>query len=309
VAPQAEHVTFDDLCDLLRRDYARRQNRSCIEQRLAHPLRVFAGRRALSITAEEIERLFDARLAAGASVATANRDAAALRPMFRLGVKKKLLPKGSEPDIELRPEDNVRQGFLEAGDLDAFLDALRQRDPVVADITEMAFLTLMRRQNTLRLTWPQFELTIEQGHVTGGELRLPGTQTKNRQPLAMPLTGRLLALIGRRWQARVEACPFVFHRAGQRVVEFRSAWREATEAIGMSGLIVHDLRRSGARALIRTGVPEDVVMRMGGWRTRSMLARYNIVDTTDLADAQAKMDAVLAAPGPRKVVALRRPGS
>lgn len=34
-----------------------KNNRSSIEQRLVHPLSVFAGRRALSITAEEIEQL------------------------------------------------------------------------------------------------------------------------------------------------------------------------------------------------------------------------------------------------------------
>jgi hypothetical protein len=69
--------------------------------------------------------------------------------------------------------------------------------------------------------------------------------------------------------------------------------------------VFHDHRRSGARTLLRAGVSEDVVMKMGGWRTRSMLTRYNIVDTSDLADAQQKLDAALAAPGPRKVVALR----
>jgi len=95
VAPQAERVTFEDLCDLIRRDYARKGNRSRIEQRLAHPLRVFAGRRALSITDEEIEQMIDARSAAGASDATANRDAAAVRHMFRLAVKKKILPKAA----------------------------------------------------------------------------------------------------------------------------------------------------------------------------------------------------------------------
>jgi hypothetical protein len=53
-------------------------------------------------------------------------------------------------------------------------------------------------------------------------------------------------------------------------------------------------------------VSEDVVMKMGGWRTRSMLTRYNIVATDDVADAQAKLDQALAAPAPRKVVPLRR---
>jgi hypothetical protein len=37
-----------------------------------------------------------------------------------------------------------------------------------------------------------------------------------------------------------------------------------------------------------------------------MLSRCNIVDAADLADAQAKLNAALAAPGPRKVVPLRK---
>jgi integrase len=305
VAPQAERVTFEDLCDLIRRDYARKGNRSRIEQRLAHPLQVFAGRRALSITDEEIEQMRDARVAAGASDATANRDAAAVRRMFRLAVKKKILPKGSGPDIELPGEDNARQDFLEAADLDAFLAALREREPVVADCTEFAFCTCLRRENVLGLTWPMLQLEVAWGAVVGGELRLPGTATKNKKPLALPLTGRLLALIARRWDAGIPACPYVFHRAGRRVVMFRSAWRAARTAIGQPDLKFHGLRRSGARALRRLGVDELTIMALGGWKTRSMFARYAIVDSRDLGEAQQKLDAALATPGPRKVVALR----
>ena len=36
---------------------------------------------------------------------------------------------------------------------------------------------------------------------------------------------------------------------------------------------------------------------------------YNVVSTDDLSDAQARMDAALAAPGARTVVPLRRAGS
>jgi integrase len=305
VAPSAQKVTFEDLCDLLRRARTRKGNRSHIEQRLAHLARVFAGRRALSITAEEVEQYLDDRIASGAAIATANRDASELRHAFRLAVQADLLPKA--PAITLRREDNAREDFLEAAALDAFLAALRQLDdPVIADCTEFGFCTLMRRANVLGLEWSRLELIIEQDHVTGGELRLPGTATKNKKPLTMPLTGRLLEVIDRRLQQRVLACPFVFHRNGHPVVEFRGAWRAATKAIGQPGFTFHGLRRSGARPLIRAGVPEDIVMKMGGWKTRSMLSRYNIVDTRDLADAQAKLNAVLAAPGPRKVVALRR---
>jgi integrase len=305
VEPQARRVMFEDLCDLIRRDYARKGNRSHIEQRLAHPLSVFAGRPALSITSVEIDEMIDARIAAGASIATANRDAAAVRRMFRLAVKKEILPKGSGPDIELRPGEGVRDDFLEAADLDPFLAALRQREPVIADCTEFAFCTCLRRENVLGLEWTRLQLEVEAGHVVGGELRLRGTVTKNKKPLAMALTGRLLALVDRRWQQRVAACPYVFHRDGRPVVMFRSAWRAARTAIGQPDLTFHGLRRSGARALRRLGVDEQTIMRLGGWKTHAMFDRYAIVDSSDLVEAQQKLDAKLAAPGPRKVVALR----
>ncbi len=42
---------------------------------------------------------------------------------------------------------------------------------------------------------------------------------------------------------------------------------------------------SAARNAIRSGVPEQVVMDLGGWRTRSVLARHNVTSVKDLADA------------------------
>jgi integrase len=300
VAPTAQKVTFKDLCDLLRRNPARKGNRSHIEQRLAHLARVFARRRALSITAEDVEQYLDDRIASGAAVATANRDASELRHAFRLAVEKDLLPKA--PAITLRPEDNAREDFVEVADLDALLEALRQQEPVIADCTEFGFSTCLRRGNVLGLEWTRLQLEVEGDHVVGGELRLPGTATKNKKPL----TGRLLAIVDRRWQARVLACPYVFHRAGHPVVEFRKAWRTATKAIGQPDLTFHGLRRSGARALRRLGVDQITIMRLGGWKTDAMFQRYSIVDSSDLTEAQQKLDAKRAAPGPRKVVAIRR---
>jgi integrase len=305
-APQARKVTIEDLADLIRADYVRRGNRSRVEPRLAHLLEAFAGWKALDITSERVERYLDARISDGAAIATANREAACLRHMFKLAVRTKLLPKWSTPDITLRPEDNVREGFLEPADLDPFLTALRGRDPVVADLAELAYVTLMRRANVLGLIWPMLDPTVENGRLVGGTLTLPGTRTKNKKPLTMPLTGRLLEVLDRRWQARSESTLHVFHRTGRPVRDFECPWRRAAAAIGQPNLTLHDFRRSGARVLIRAGVPEDIVMKMGGWKTRAMLSRYNIVDHKDVADAQAKLDAALAAPGSRKVVPLRR---
>jgi integrase len=54
-------------------------------------------------------------------------------------------------------------------------------------------------------------------------------------------------------------------------------------------LIFHDLRRTAARNLRRAGIPETVIMKIGGWRTRSVFERYAIVSRTDIADAMRKL--------------------
>lgn len=109
--------------------------------------------------------------------------------------------------------------------------------------------------------------------------------SKNRHGHLLPVEGELATIIERRWHARRLACPYIFHRDGQRVGNFRKVWDRACRAIGLSGRIVHDFRRSGVRHLIRAGVPPHTVMAMSGHRTASMLKRYDIISLDDLRQA------------------------
>jgi integrase len=57
---------------------------------------------------------------------------------------------------------------------------------------------------------------------------------------------------------------------------------------GLEGRLVHDLRRSAARDFRRAGVSEGEIMRLCGWKSRTMFDRYNIIDQADLTRAVAR---------------------
>jgi hypothetical protein len=68
------------------------------------------------------------------------------------------------------------------------------------------------------------------------------------------------------------------------------------ETAGACGLLFHDLRRANlrraaARNLRRAGAAEGVIVKIGGWRTRSVFERYAIASQTGIADMLKKLEA------------------
>jgi integrase len=75
-------------------------------------------------------------------------------------------------------------------------------------------------------------------------------------------------------------------RIGWLSGDFRKAWETACKETGVAGLHFHDLRRSAARNMDRTGrVSSAVAMKITGHATDSMWRRYRIVDEDDVERA------------------------
>jgi hypothetical protein len=53
-------------------------------------------------------------------------------------------------------------------------------------------------------------------------------------------------------------------------------------AVGQRDLLIHDLRMSGVRDLIRAPSTEDVAMKISGHKTRAVFRRYDTTSTEDI---------------------------
>lgn len=123
---------------------------------------------------------------------------------------------------------------------------------------------------------------MRQVNLAKRSIRLdPGT-TKNREGREVAMTAKVAELL-RQAVAGKAAEDWVLTREkdGGRIKEFRGAWRNLCARAGLPGLLVHDLRRSAAKALRAAGVPESVIMATGGWKTPAMFRRYAIVSSAD----------------------------
>jgi integrase len=128
--------------------------------------------------------------------------------------------------------------------------------------------------------------------LDAGDVHLePGT-TKNGEGRLF-VTAELRALLERQWRVHValraagRIVPWVFHRDGEPIKDYRKAWALAIVGAGCPGRTPHDFRRTAVRNLVRAGVAEQVAMKMIGHKTRLIFDRYHIVSHADYHLSQA----------------------
>ena len=170
-----------------------------------------------------------------------------------------------------------------------------------------AYFTGWRRGEILGLKWSQVDLAAK-------SVRIEADATKNKKARTIALHGELLEAIEGQWEKRKVAgipgqsptllCPYVFHRDGKPLSDFRDGGEKASVTAGLGqmieieengkkkkkyvGKILHDFRRTAVRNMTRAGVPERVAMMVSGHKTRSVFDRYDIVSDDDLREAARK---------------------
>ena len=236
--------------------------------------------RAADITSRAIDDYIEKRLADKKSNATVNRELAVLRKAFNLAKEATPSKVGWVPKFRMLPEAAPTRGFLEHAQYRALLEALPEelRLPLV-----IGYHTGARRAEVLGIRLDQVDLRDAKIRLT----------IQRSMPRAVAADLReMVEAIAKQVEVTTRdypQCPWLSPRQGERIVEMRPAWPDACDAVGLRGLMFHDLRRSAVRNMVRAGIPEEVAMKISGHKTRAIFDRYNIVDNRDIGDAGKKL--------------------
>jgi len=276
---QVNRTRFSNLAEGLLLDYRINEKKSLWRAKInvKHLNDFFGDCKATDITTNRIREYITKKQEAGMSNSTINRTLATLKRMFNLALQQTPPLVASKPFIPMLKERNVRTGFFSYEEYVAVLDKLPEylKGPFV-----MAYFTGMRREEVLGLTWDKVNLFDR-------TITLEAGTTKNDEARVLYLTGDLLEMIRERY-GHMNG-PYVFHRNGHKIKDFRKAWARAFKEAGIPEKLFHDLRRTAVRNMVRAGIPERIVMKISGHKTRAVFDRYNIVNEDDLRVGAEKL--------------------
>ena len=272
---------------------------------LTHLDAFFGGRLVKKIDGDCVAAFVAARRRAGMSDPTIRRNLNPLKAMFRLAVKQKKVGVNDLPYFPTLDDSDPAGEYITPEQFAKILAAL----PTATTTKE--YNRTHEKKRTFHDLRPLFTFIYSTGCRIGAaqriswdmvnedcaEILLPPTIVKAKKPLPLMLTGPMLAPLAAELRKR-------FRRDGEPVFDstnYRPEWNKACAKAGLrgydeekrvrlgdGGARIHDCRVSGAINLLDAGVDESTVLKIGGWKTRAMLDRYNVLDRDRVGHALKK---------------------
>lgn len=198
----------------------------------------------------------------------ANRMLALVRGAYNFAIREGHYSKPN-PAGGVKPFDEPsRQRRLHSDEMPAFFQAVADEDSEdVRDYVLLSLWTGARRGNVLAMRWSDINLTRRTWTI-------PGTKTKNREELTVPLTPVALAILKRR--EAVSSGPWVFPGFGGtgHMVEPKKGWARILKRAKLEDLRLHDLRRTMGSWQVDTGASLAIVGKTLGHKSQATTAVY-----------------------------------
>lgn len=236
--------------------------------------------KATKLSSARIKEYIESRLKT-VKPGTVNRELGLLHRAFQLGYNQDPPLVARVPHFPRLTEDEPRKGFLKP---ELYQKLLFELPEVLRLLFVIAYHVGLRKGALLRIKWSQVDLKANTIWMEGRK------SNRKPEPVAVPIYGDMAKFI----EMQPRASEYLFARGSTPIRDFRESWDLACQRAGIPDLLFHDLRRTAVRNLRRAGVPETVIMKITGHRTRSVFERYNITDETDTHEAGRKAEVFLA---------------
>lgn len=157
---------------------------------------------------------------------------------------------------------------------------LKVESPLLEQAARFSLATGLRENNVLNLEWSQVDL----GRAV---VWFYADQMKGRREHGIPLNDAALAVlrerrgIHKKWVFGNPDYPL--YKASNR------AWYNAVRKAKLKGFRWHDLRHTWASWAVMSGVRLEELMKLGGWKTYSMVLRYAHLAPEHMAEAASKV--------------------
>jgi len=230
-------------------------------------LPVLQGKELSAINNEMLEKIIELRRTGestrtpnGVSNATINRHTEAIQRVLNMAVQWEWIT--SAPKIRKLKESAGRLRWLTKEEQQRLISVL---PPHLKAMMLFTLATGLRENNVLELDWNQVDLERKVCWIHSDQI-------KNNKALAVPLSAGAIAVLEAQ-KGKHET--IVFPYAGKRMNKASSAgWYRALKRANISGFTWHGLRHTWASWHVMNGTPLEVLQKLGGWSSLTIVMRY-----------------------------------
>jgi len=260
-------MTFRQLFDEYMSRYSKlhketwQQDEHVVKNHFSH----FFSKKISAISKNDVQRTHT-RIGADCGTYAANNAVARLRAIFNMANKWGWQGKNPAEGIQEFKETS-RDRFMQPEELPRFVAALEQQDQTIKDYTWLLLLTGSRKSKVTAMQWADIRWHQQEWHIPN---------TKNGDPIIIPLTPKAITILQQRWQTALADCPqgrkpqWVFpsnkSKTGHIACPAHS-WKKLLEKAEIENFRMHDLRRTLGSYQAITGASLQIIGKSLGHRS------------------------------------------
>ncbi len=268
---QFDRVMFEELLDDWWEKHGK-QTRSRFNYHLPRVRERFGGKRARDIQPDHIEAFLGDLEKEKLAASTINKYRTILCSTFNFAIRREKYDRNPVKVVPQRKEPPGRDRFLAPEDFRKLIDECRA-EPELYAFVWLAATTGARKGEILPRKWTEIEMEGSAPH-----LYVP--RSKNGRSKRLPLADEVIRALKKLPSYRSDEYVFPADRSNVRFKgtreyawDMRKPFQAACERAGIKNLRIHDLRHMATSILFLRGIPEAIIRKLTGHRSRE-LERY-----------------------------------